>query len=218
MKYKTIRGLYYEGRSLFDAPYSKPLICPHCGIHTDSSITDARDFNYAENEYAYVVNFKCTSCNKSFLGIYVGNRHEVRLETIIPVAEEKPLPDSLQNLSPKGARIHAQACRAELREDYELAMTGFRSALESFIKDYALKIKNAPYNDVVSKSLGKAIETYLEDDALSSADVVRILGNDATHYISEHNDINFDTFKLYYDWVLQYIDLRYQIANPPVRR
>jgi len=218
MEFKYKKNIISGGRTVFSGEYPKPMVCPHCGIHTDSAITKADIFNYTEDEQAYVVSFRCTDCEKTFLCVYIGTSGGIRPEAIIPVSEENPVSDNIKKLSPQGAKLHSQSERAALRSDYELAMAGYRSALESIIKDYAIKIRNESQDDVASKTLGKAIEAYLEEDILKSADVVRILGNGATHYVNAYEDIDFSTFKLYYDWVLQYIDHRYQIAHPPVTR
>ena len=64
-----------------------------------------------------------------------------------------------------------------------------------------------------------AIKEYLPlIEMQNSADVVRIIGNDKTHYEQHWNDVDFDVFKNYLDIFLLLILATLKSKVPPVSR
>ena len=87
------------------------------------------------------------------------------------------------------------------------------------IKDYAIKILGEKKENVIKYKLYKAIELYLKDvDMSNCADVVRILGNDNTHYERDYENIDFDVLKQYLNIFIEMIEVQIKIKNPPVSR
>ena len=65
----------------------------------------------------------------------------------------------------------------------------------------------------------KAIEDYLPNESLiKSADVVRILGNDNTHYTRKYPDLDLPTLKKYLKYFIDIIERECDLSNPPVSR
>ena len=50
------------------------------------------------------------------------------------------------------------------------------------------------------------------------ADVVRILGNDNTHYERDYESIDFKVLKQYLNIFIEMIEVQIKIKNPPVSR
>ena len=53
---------------------------------------------------------------------------------------------------------------------------------------------------------------------LSTADVVRILGNDHTHYERKYPELEFNLLQKYMDIFINLVQTKLLIANPPVSR
>lgn len=69
------------------------------------------------------------------------------------------------------------------------------------------------------KKLFDAISQYLnQPDLINTADVVRILGNDYTHYKRKYPQHDFELLKGYMDIFLKQIEVQYMINHPPVSR
>lgn len=69
------------------------------------------------------------------------------------------------------------------------------------------------------KHLDEAIEEFLPNYKYKNvADVVRILGNDTTHYEKKYEEIDFSVLKQYLDIFIEVIDVEIKMKNPPVKR
>lgn len=73
-------------------------------------------------------------------------------------------------------------------------------------------------SQVSKMKLIESISRYLSKDLANSADVVRILGNDYTHYKRKYPEIDFEILKKYMDIFIQQMEVSYMIKNPPVGR
>ena len=61
-------------------------------------------------------------------------------------------------------------------------------------------------------------ETLILPKYKNVADVVRILGNDTTHYEKKYEEIDFSVLKQYLDIFINLIDVEIKMKNPPVKR
>ena len=200
--------------------YEKPATCPHCGYGTDATFQSkaVHDFN---GKKLLVATCKCTSCQKTFMfAVEGGDTATSSCSCIYPApSSSEYFNDKLSAISERFIIIYNQALRAEFNGDYELAATGMRSALEILIKDYAIKELNQPKEEVAKKDLFKAISEYLKQpELISTADVIRILGNDYTHYDRKYPQHDFELLKGYMDIFLKQIEVQYMISHPPVFR
>ena len=115
--------------------------------------------------------------------------------------------------------MYNQALQSEFNKNLELAAIGYRSALEILVKDYAIKELGQNPKEVISKKLCPAIGAYLnQEDLVKTADVVRILGNDYTHYERKYPQHDFELLKGYMEIFLKQIEVQYMIKHPPVSR
>ena len=91
--------------------------------------------------------------------------------------------------------------------------------MEILIKDYAIKCLEMDSKKVSKMHLYDAIEEYLPNyDYKAVADVVRILGNDTTHYEQKYEEMDFSVLKQYLDIFINLIDVQLKMKNPPVKR
>ena len=111
---------------------------------------------------------------------------------------------------------------AELSEEnnaIDLAGIGYRASLEILVKDYALANEIDTFENIAKKNLNNAIGQYFksEMDLQTSADVVRILGNDYAHW-DQHEEYDIETLKSYLQIFIQIINTKLMLKNPPVSR
>ena len=115
--------------------------------------------------------------------------------------------------------MYHEASKAEFDGNLDLAGCGYRNAMEILIKDYAINCLGEEKNKVVKKHLDEAIEEFLPNYKYKNvADVVRILGNDTTHYEKKYEEIDFSVLKQYLDIFIEVIDVEIKMKNPPVKR
>lgn len=201
--------------------YEKPSVCPHCGFGTDAVRTANAIWNYFDNSALLLQMCKCTSCGKLFF--FASHKEEgastAKLVCVIPNTEAVYKNEILEKISPRFINMYNQALRAENRQDIELAATGYRSAMEILIKDYAINELNEPKEQVTLNNLNNAIGKYLKQEELvNSADVIRVLGNDFTHYDRKYPEHDFDILKTYMDIFITLILANYKAKHPPIGR
>lgn len=207
----------------FQHPYQKPSTCPFCGIDTDATLNSVSQPVYKAGSNLYIVSLKCTHCGKNFVALYEMNKEEqndaLEFIEVLPRPAGSELPACLSIISPRFAEVHKEAEGAETYGFTGLASIGYRKALEILVKDYAINFLHKEQAEVEKKSLAAAIGTYLQQSKLvKTADVVRILGNDRTHYKEKYPQHDFSILKHYYNIFINQIVVQYEIDNPPVER
>ena len=201
--------------------YQKPSICPHCSLGTDALLKEKHVTILRSKNLLLSGVCECTACKKAFF--FVSESKDGKDAEFIfqyPSFDFVPYTNQLlSQISDHFIDMYNQALRAEHNQNYELAAIGYRSALEILIKDYAIKELGKSTEEVSSKKLVKAIEEYLAaPDLVKTADVVRILGNDYTHYGRKHPEHDFQLLKEYMVIFLKQVEVLYMIKHPPVSR
>lgn len=200
--------------------YKKVSTCPHCGIGTDAILTKTASFNISSGLIA-TASYRCTSCDKTFhvSSIMLSNSDTFIPYSVYPNFQDQTFSEHIQTTSPRFVKLYNQAYKAEYDTNYELAGCGYRNALEVLIKDFAINILGENKEEVIKCKLFEVIGKYLSDvDMSTCADVVRILGNDNTHYERDYENIDFDVLKQYLDIFIKLIDVQIKMKKPPVSR
>lgn len=196
-----------------------PLQCPYCGRAVELSVktVDRRDFGGSENIVFYTFFVKC--CSKFIFAAYHHTEDGYIFVSSYPEGEPEQLPASVEKISERFVKLYNDSSYAESKGMYELAGTGYRNSIEVLIKDFAINELNQPREEVVKKSLFESIELYLDHkDLVTSADVVRILGNDLTHYERKYEEYDLNTLKSYLNIFINMIHTKYLLLHPPVAR
>lgn len=199
----------------------KPMLCPICGAYVDSTRVDAKLFSRDVEPSYGIVQYRCTHCTKTYLVAYELNSAErsSRFRFFLPHLSNEYENEIISNFSLDFIRYYNQALRSELAGDTEIAAIGYRTAIEFLIKDYAINELGKPREEVVQKKLMSAISEYMgERDLIATADVVRILGNDYTHYERRHPEHDLTLLKQYLEIFIKLVEMRYLIAHPPLAR
>lgn len=206
--------------SLKEKKYKKVSTCPYCGIGTDAVQVTIYPIGITDGTVANA-SYKCTSCDKIFHVSYIklNDEDEFKPFSVYPNFQGREFSKEISEVSPRFVKLYNQAYKAEYDNNYELAGSGYRNALEILIKDFAINVLKHKKDDVVKFKLYGAIAEYLPDvDMSNCADVVRILGNDNTHYERDYENIDFSVLKQYLNIFIDMIDVQIKVKNPPVTR
>lgn len=199
----------------FSGNYKKPSVCPHCGFGTDAPLVQKDTFSFNGHHLF------STACGKYFFFACEYDSGKTDYAPIVyPNIAFTPYSNNiLEKISPRFIDMYNQALQSEFHKNIELAAIGYRSALEILVKDYAISELGLNPEEVSSKKLCSAIGTYLnQEELVKTADVVRILGNDYTHYERKYPQHDFELLKGYMEIFLKQIEVRYMVNHPPVSR
>lgn len=200
--------------------YEKPMTCPNCGYGTDSIVVNNWTCNTSDGTLLVVVH-KCTSCDYLFHANYLWSKEEDKYKfiSIYPSFKDRKFDDGIEIVSPRFIKSYHEASKAEFDGNIDLAGCGYRNAMEILIKDFAINCLGEEKKKVINNHLDEAIEKYLPNYKYKNvADVVRILGNDTTHYEKKYEEIDFSVLKQYLDIFIDLIDVEIKMKNPPVKR
>ncbi len=218
-----------------DVILMKPDLCPHCGIHMHPTVsTTPNPINLRklrgpqlDDTYMIPLALTCTVCDKSFLCLYrwdqpQGMEVQRSAQRIYVYPRATPLVFSplVQACSPDFVTLYQSAFAAETDGYKRLAGAGYRMALEQLVKDYLIKEEGLDATDIIRKDLFACIGDHLPTASglLQTADVVRILGNDYTHYQRKHEAIPFEVIRRYLNIFVSLIEVQLHIKHPPVAR
>lgn len=196
-----------------------PLFCPYCGIATKSNIRGSSVYLNSSLGIINLTAFHVTCCNRIYTTTHLNKCGQFELLNFYPSTQPpNDTPQCFKEISPRFVNIYSQSLAAENQNHHNLAAIGYRTALEILIKDFAITQLQKPQSEVEKLSLFKAIETYLPNDLINTADVVRVLGNDNTHYSQKNEEYDFEVLKNYLSIFMKQLESQYMILNPPVSR
>jgi hypothetical protein len=200
--------------------YQKPSICPHCGISCDAYHIQQFEYSYSKNNTIFVfLVLQCTSCRKLFTTTYHIKDNHSELLGITPKCISSFHDSTIEEISPRFIEMYNQSLHAKDNNNLNLAAIGYRAALEILVKDYAIKELQKSPEEVIKKSLFSAISEYLSaENLIKTADVIRILGNDHTHYERKYPELDFNLLQAYMEIFINLVKTQLLIAHPPVAR
>lgn len=206
--------------SNFVGQYKKLATCPFCGYGTDATFVHKVPYQFNET-HILAATCNCTSCGKTFFfATEYAKGKEYTPITIPSISFVSYTNEILSSISERFIDMYNQALQSEFVGNIELAAIGFRTALEILIKDFAINELGKDPDAVSKKKLCDAIGEYLlgQQELVATADVVRILGNDYTHYKRKFPEHDFELLKGYMNIFLKQIEVQYMIKHPPVSR
>ena len=200
-----------------------PKQCPYCQVVmrpiVDTNLITMVKYNSTS---VMLVVLRAPCCEKHFFVTYeVGSSSYPTLLYSYPQITSSQLPEVVTEMSPRFAQLYGQSYTAEMNGHIELAGSGYRNAIEVLIKDFAIEVLKVDRQEVVKKSLYDAIGAYIDSKQLQNcADVIRLLGNDRTHYVAKYEGVDFETLKKYVDIFINTVENEIMIRQPviPVNR
>lgn len=209
---------YVQAIGAKDIIFNKPQLCPHCGINTDAPMEKYNMVSYSEADNTQLIVFiwRCTVCEKVFVSLHTLNKDVVEYVGTYPQKLSLFNDAQLEEVSPRFIEVYNQALRAELTSDYNLAAIGFRTALEILTKDFAIAYSGDTKEQIVKLTLCDTIKKYFGESAVfSSANAIRILGNDHTHYERKYPEYDFSWLKECMAIVIALVRAELLKKNPP---
>lgn len=206
--------------SLSDINYSIPKNCPICGIANAPVRSSYTTIGYTQSLILQIFNWKCTNCENKYV---TGHTREswadknLKFLFIFPSSQPRNFSEKISTLSPRFIQIYKEAYYSEIAGHLSSAGIAYRLALEILIKDYAIVELHRDEKEAAGKKLYAAIEDYLPSvDFQKVADVIRLKGNDYTHFKEKYDQVDFSMFKDYLNIFIDLIEVQLKINHPPI--
>ena len=211
-----IRKNASEFQSGYTGYYLKPATCPHCGVGTDAVVTAREVFPFTGNANLLFASAKCTGCHRTFFFSCVresGNA-DAEVVSIYPNTADPFRNETLEKISPRFMNLYNQGIAAEKEGHIELAALGYCKALEILVKDYAISELDKPAEEVVEKNLFDSVADYLQQrELINTPDLIRILGDEYTHYEKDYPEQDLVILKGYMEIFLKQIEMQFMIRH-----
>lgn len=206
--------------SLNDISYSIPKRCPICGIANAPVRNSYTTISYTQSLILQIFNWKCTNCGNKYITGHTRKAwtdKNLQFLFIFPSSQPRSFSEKISTLSPRFIQIYREAYYSEIAGNLSSAGIAYRLALEILIKDYAIVELHKDEKEVTSKKLFSAIEDYLPNVNFQKvADVIRLKGNDYTHFKEKYNQVDFSMFKDYLNIFIDLIEVQLKINHPPI--
>ena len=210
----------------FTAKLSHPDICPICNKGIVPKVISAVACYGGPDIVNVAMLYLCPSCYQAFLSVsrclsepYPSLRIPVETRTLY-VAPQKYFREEfepeIRTLSPQFVEIYNQAAEAEASNLDELAGIGYRKALEFLVKDFCIHKNPDSADEIKSTMLGACIKKWIDDKRINTlAERAVWIGNDETHYVRKHTDLDIKDMKRFLKALLGFIaaELAYEDAE-----
>lgn len=191
----------------FEVEIDAPTYCSRCD--TGIKLEMLGGFRY--NRFGAIVSL-CPECNKfSFTDCTLfTNSYSISCNTSVTFPKswlKKSFSDNILDVSPSFVETYNQAYLAEQFDLSNICGVGYRKALEFLVKDYALRFHPEDQEKIFNMPLAKCISNYIDDEKIKTlAKASAWLGNDETHYVRKHPELNVGNMKLFIDTLVSVLD------------
>lgn len=187
---KTNTGLDHQLR------IEKPNICPKCKTSIFATLDTYSNVTYNKaSEEIFTAIFLCPNCQEHFVTNYKiiydnQKQYVINIGYSINYAIDNDIPNNIKALSPNFVKIYEQALTAHENGLNELVGIGLRKSIEFLVKDYLINAKCLPQKEVEQMFLQNAIHKLKDEDITSLAEKITWLGNDESHFVRKHTEID----------------------------
>lgn len=154
----------------------------------------------------------CPHCRQVFLSEYKGCTREARFifnrpRYSVPFTPfTTAISDGVKALSPNFAEAYSQSETAESQQLFQICGVGYRKALEYLVKDYLCHKHPECTEDIRSELLAASIKRIDDSRIKTLAERSTWIGNDETHYVKKHEDLDLDDMKRFITALLTYVE------------
>ena len=197
-----------------DFEYDESDECPLCHFALQPRLVDARyvDGGHLKTECHLYITYFCSKCRKVFLANYLQfskgmGYHYTGKYKLTPVTPnyEKFTPQ-ISSLSPMFVSTYAQSQQAEAEGLTEICGIGYRKALEYLVKDFLCHVDPEHEADIKKELLGPSIRRINDPRIKTLAERSVWIGNDETHYVRKHEDLDVSDMKRFIIAMVRYVD------------
>lgn len=211
----------YDNNELCKTEFEIPEIdeCPVCHHALKPTILDSKyvlDNPDGESLRCHLyTTFFCPKCRSVFMGrfahsldmrfglasIYLGN---YSLSPMTPNYER--FSDEITELSPIFVQTYEQAQYAESSGLNQICGIGYRKALEYLVKDYLCHKSPTLEDAIKTELLGNSLRRIEDSRIQALARRATWIGNDETHYVRKHEDLNVGDMKTFIKAMVHFIE------------
>ena len=193
--------------------FAEPHECPLChhALRPDMKVGNFI-WNHQAGPYTIYVPCFCPHCRDMFFAKYTGqfsngSFSKPALKNFFPVNfRSAEFSEGISGLSPTFVETYNQSLSAESQDLTEICGMGYRKALEYLVKDYLIHL-NPDQEEVVKKELlGASIQRIDSRQIKTLAERSTWIGNDETHYVRKHENLDYSDMKRFINALVRYID------------
>ncbi len=215
---KALSAGYPNESSLLRCAYQEITECPSCHFAIEPKTLCAyyvQPDSPSDRPCTLYLLSLCKKCSQVFLSAFQerGSRSvsgfadfDSALYSIPYTPNIIKFSDDVRQLSQDFVETYAQAEIAESQRLYRICGVGYRKALEFLVKDY-LRRKNPDDSDkILAEPLGSCIRKLDDPRIKVLAERSVWIGNDETHYVRKHDDLDLEDMKRFIKAMLNYIE------------
>ena len=210
---------YYFGAIAKYLTIEIPKTCPLCGIGNNPSTNEAGRLEIEEG-YIFTLHHRCPACKKYHMTNqeYLNKDDKTTMALVYPNKVVSDIDRLFIDHAPRFVEFYSEAIEAEKMGLENIAGTGYRSAIECLIKDYALafELDTKEYLSDPKLTFNNAIDRYVKDDDLlkGALHFIRTVGNDYTH-LNKSTSISLPELKNYVDIIIQIFKSKFMLKFLP---
>lgn len=210
---------YYFGAIAKYLTIEIPKTCPLCGIGNNPSTNEAGRLEIEEG-YIFTLHHRCPACKKYHMTNqeYLNQDDKTTMALVYPNKVVSDIDRLFIDHAPRFVEFYSEAIEAEKMGLENIAGTGYRSAIECLIKDYALafELDTKEYLSDPKLTFNNAIDRYVKDDDLlkGALHFIRTVGNGYTHW-NKSTSISLSQLKNYVDIIIQIFKSKFMLKFLP---
>lgn len=196
-----------------------PQSCPLCGIGNNPTTNEVGRLEIQEG-YVFTLHHRCPACKKYHMTNqeYLNQDDKTTMILVYPNKVVIDIDDLFIEHAPRFVEFYSEAIEAEKMGLENIAGTGYRSAIECLIKDYALafELDTKEYLSDPKLTFNNAIDRYVKDDDLlkGALHFIRLVGNGYTHW-NKSTSISLPQLKNYVDIIIQIFKSKFMLKFLP---
>lgn len=196
-----------------------PQSCPLCGIGNNPTTNEVGRLEIQEG-YVFTLHHRCPACKKYHMTNqeYLNQDDKTTMILVYPNKVVIDIDHLFIEHAPRFVEFYSEAIEAEKMGLENIAGTGYRSAIECLIKDYALafELDTKEYLSDPKLTFNNAIDRYVKDDDLlkGALHFIRIVGNGYTHW-NKSTSISLPQLKNYVDIIIQIFKSKFMLKFLP---
>ena len=196
-----------------------PQSCPLCGIGNNPTTNEVGRLEIQEG-YVFTLHHRCPACKKYHMTNqeYLNQDDKTTMVLIYPNKIVSDIDRLFIDHAPRFVEFYSEAIEAEKMGLENIAGTGYRSAIECLIKDYALafELDTKEYLSDPKLTFNNAIDRYVKNDDLlkGALHFIRIVGNGYTHW-NKSTSISLSQLKNYVDIIIQIFKSKFMLKFLP---
>ena len=196
-----------------------PQSCPLCGIGNNPTTHEVGRLEIQEG-YVFTLHHRCPACKKYHMTNqeYLNQDDKTTMILVYPNKVVIDIDDLFIEHAPRFVEFYSEAVEAEKMGLENIAGTGYRSAIECLIKDYALafELDDKEYLSDPKLTFNNAIDRYVKNDDLlkGALHFNRTVGNGYTHW-NKSTSISLPQLKNYVDIIIQIFKSKFMMKFLP---